>query len=421
MNTNSKISNVFGKLDNGIRYIYNHNPNSSSVAILITVRYGSGFDKKSGIAHLLEHILFKGTKKRPQTKEIMAELNSIGSEYNAYTSRCFTGYHSKSAYVHLEQSIDILSDLVANTNFYTETFSAEFEQEKKIVVEELKAIQDNNLRYVLEILDKNIFSGVLADNSDDDISAISSITLSDVIETYNKYYVGSNIIVSINGNLGKHKSSIPKLLHKYLGGIKSGTANLGIFDTSLYNTNPKREQFVEKKSSVKAVVALAYPNSGYSSRTKYYMLELFRLVFSDLTSGRLFQEIREKKGLVYSIKSVHYCYDHIGYMCIRTNTNVENIDKVVGELRAQLEKVKREGLTHKEFEIAKNNYTSSMLLNLEDSMTLTEYNAYELFYHKEYVSYDQIIELINSISFRELNKFIIDFLHSQPILTVIKP
>lgn len=414
-------NNIIGSLNNGIRYIYSHNPNVSTISVLITVRYGSAFDKKAGMAHLLEHILFKGTKKRPQTKEIMAELNSIGSEYNAYTSKPFTGYHAKAAYIHLEHCVDILSDLVANTNFYTDTFNHEFTQEKKIVVEELKAIQDNKMRYILEVLDKNIFTGEMGDNVTDDIAEIDSITLDDIIGVYKEYYVGSNIIVSINGNLGKHKKTIPKLLEEYLGHIPKGTPNKSLFDHIYFSKSPKKTTTITDKAIIKAIVALAYPNSGYKSRTKYYMLELFRLVFCDLTSGRLFQEIREKRGLVYSIKSVNFCYDNLGYFCIQTNTNIDNIDELLKELKHQLEAAKEKGISKKELELAKSNYSGNMLLELEDSMTIADYNAYELFYHnKSYTSYSEIMKLINDISLNEMNKFIRELLSQDSILTIIR-
>jgi predicted Zn-dependent peptidase len=415
------FNNIIGSLNNGIRYIYSHNPNVSTISVLITVRYGSAFDKKAGMAHLLEHILFKGTKKRPQTKEIMAELNSIGSEYNAYTSKPFTGYHAKAAYIHLEHCVDILSDLVANTNFYTDTFSHEFTQEKKIVVEELKAIVDNKMRYILEVLDKNIFTGEMGDNVTDDIAEIDSITLDDIISVYKEYYVGSNMIVSINGNLGKHKKTIPKLLEEYLGHIPKGNPNKFLFDHTYFSKSPKKTTTITDKAIIKAIVALAYPNGGYKSRTKYYMLELFRLVFCDLTSGRLFQEIREKRGLVYSIKSVNFCYDNLGYFCIQTNTNVDNIDELLKELKHQLEIAKEKGISKKELELAKSNYSGNMLLELEDSMTIADYNAYELFYHnKSYTSYSEIMKLINDVSLSEMNKFIRELLSQDSILTIIR-
>jgi predicted Zn-dependent peptidase len=414
--------NIIGKLKNGMRYIYSHNPSVSTVSVLITVRYGSAFDKKAGMAHLLEHILFKGTKKRPQTKEIMAELNSIGSEYNAYTSKPFTGYHAKAAYVHLEHCVDILSDLVANTNFYTETFGHEFTQEKKIVVEELKAIEDNKMRYVLDVLDKNIFTGGMGDNVTDDIAEIDSITLEETIDVYKQYYVGTNMIVSINGNLGKYKDSIPELLETYLGHIPTGKPNKLTFDNSYFSKAPKRNVTITEKGAVKAIVALAYPNNGYKSRTKYYMLELFRLVFCDLTSGRLFQDIREKRGLVYSIKSVNFCYDNLGYFCIQTNTNVKNIRELLKQLKVQLEAAKKHGLSQKELDLAKSNYSGNMLLELEDSMTIADYNAYELFYHPQsYTPYKEVIELVHDITLEEINKFIRELLSQESILTILRP
>lgn len=415
-------NSIIGTLKNGMRYIYSHNPSISTISVLITVRYGSAFDKKAGMAHLLEHILFKGTKKRPQTKEIMAELNSIGSEYNAYTSKPFTGYHAKAAYVHLEHCVDILSDLVANTNFYTETFGHEFTQEKKIVLEELKAIEDNKMRYVLEVLDKNIFTGGMGDNVSDDIAEIDSITLEEIIAVYKQYYVGTNMIVSINGNLGKHKGSISELLEQYLGHIPKGTPNKLTFDHSYFSKAPKRNVKITEKGVVKAIVALAYPNTGYKSRTKYYMLELFRLVFCDLTSGRLFQDIREKRGLVYSIKSVNFCYDNLGYFCIQTNTNVKNIGELLKQLQVQLEAAKEHGLSKKELDLAKSNYSGNMLLELEDSMTIADYNAYELFYHPQsYTSYKEVIELVDDITLAEMNKFIRELLSQKSILTVLRP
>ena len=152
------------------------------------------------------------------------------------------------------------------------------------------------------------------------------------------------------------------------------------------------------------------------------MLELFRLVFCDLTSGRLFQDIREKRGLVYSIKSVNFCYDNLGYFCIRTNTDVKNIKELLKQLKFQLEAAKENGLTQKELELAKSNYSGNMLLELEDSMTIAEYNAYELFYHsKSYTSYREIIELIEDISLEEMNKFIRELLSQDSILTVLRP
>ena len=418
---NSKLPKN-GVLSNGLRYIYNHQPNSSSISILILVRYGAGFDEKSGTAHLLEHILFKGTYKRPNTKEIMAEFNSVGTHFNAYTSKTFTGYHCKGAYTHLELNLDLLSDLVANTNFYTTEFLNELEKEKQIVIEELKAIKDSNKDAMFESIERNIFKGTLGFSAQNDINSINSITLEDVINTYKKYYVGSNIIVSINGNLGKSKEKLPEMLETYLGGLPIGKPNPNRFDSKFLNHPTTKLNIISKPEINKALVSLTYLDEGYKNREKYYMMELFRRVFVDLTSGRLFQEIREKKGLIYSIRSGHSLYDYLGYLTIVTSTEKKKLKELLEELKIHINKIGTTGLTQKEFEIAKNNYTSGLLLGLDDTMTLAEYNAYELFYQYDgFTSYSDIEPIIRSFTLEQMNEFIHNLITKEPIITIVQP
>ena len=414
--------NKTGTLSNGLRYIYHHQPNTSSIAILILVRYGAGFDNISGTAHLLEHILFKGTYKRPNTKEIMAEFNSVGSEFNAYTSKTFTGYHCKAAYHHLEQNIDLLSDLVVNTNFYSEEFLIELEKEKQIVIEELKAIKDNNKSSMYEAIDKNIFKGSLGESAENDIESIQSITLDKLVSTYKKYYVGSNIIVSINGNLGKHKDNVEKLLETYLGSLPEGSPNNKHFDSSFINEPISRLNIISKPELTKAIVSISYLDQGYKNKENYYLMELFRLIFVDLTSGRLFQEIREKRGLIYSIRSTHFLYDDLGYLSIVTSTEKKKLKNLLKELKIHINYVRENGLTQKEFDIAKNNYNSSLLLGLDNSMTLTEYNAYELFYQYDgFVEYLDVLNIIKSFTLDDMNHFIKKIIGVDPIITIVEP
>lgn len=414
--------NKIGTLSNGLRYIYHHQPNTSSIAVLILVRYGAGFDHIPGTAHLLEHILFKGTYKRPNTKEIMAEFNSVGSVFNAYTSKTFTGYHCKAAYHHLEQNIDLLSDLVINTNFYTSEFLVELEKEKQIVIEELKAIKDNNKSSMYEIIDKNIFKGSLGDSAQNDIESIQSITLDKLVSTYKKYYVGSNIIVSVNGNLGKHKDNLENLLEKYLGGMPKGSPNNKYFDSRFINDTISKLNIISKPELTKAIISLSYLDEGYKNKENYYLMELFRLVFVDLTSGRLFQEIREKRGLIYSIRSSHFLYDDLGYLSIVTSTEKKKLNNLITELKKHINYIGQNGLTQKEFDIAKNNYISSLLLGLDNSMTLAEYNAYELFYQYDgFVEYLDVIKIINSFTLDNINQFIKKIIGKQPIVTIVEP
>ena len=152
------------------------------------------------------------------------------------------------------------------------------------------------------------------------------------------------------------------------------------------------------------------------------MMELFRRVFVDLTSGRLFQEIREKKGLIYSIRSGHSLYDYLGYLTIVTSTEKKKLKELLEELKIHINKIGTTGLTQKEFEIAKNNYTSGLLLGLDDTMTLAEYNAYELFYQYDgFTSYSDIEPIIRSFTLEQMNEFIHNLITKEPIITIVQP
>lgn len=414
-----------GTLPNGLRYVYNHTPNASSAAILILVRYGAGMDRISGMAHLLEHLVFKGTQRRPKTKEIMAEFNSLGSEFNAYTTKHVTAYHTKSSYDHLEQNFDILTDMLENTDFKRPDFLAEFEQEKKIVLEELNSTKDNQMRDLSDILEKSIFIDPLGYDATDDITSISKITLDDILSIYNTYYVASNIIVSISGNLGKNtEEEIPALINKYLGSLKSGSPNKMMFDRTFEQPNIPFEKIVSKPTVQKAFLSMTYLDDGYRSRIQYFQTELVRLIFSDLTSGRLFQEMREKRGLLYSIHSSHICYDYIGYLTIRTSTDPKHIKNgsFFKEYDQQVSEFVSKGITQKELELSKNNFSSTLLLKLEDSMTLAEYNAYELFYHPDdFLSYKELVHLVRDFTRDEINTYIRERFGKPRITTIIQP
>ncbi len=422
-----------GRLDNGVKYILSDNPSTQSVVILISIRYGSGFDKigKSGMAHLLEHLIFKGTKRRPFTKEIMIELNSIGSEYNAYTSKIFTGYHAKSAYMYLENIMDILSDILKNPKFLfldSKEFLEEFEQEKKIVLQELFSIRDNYARYLTEMTENNVYISPLNRSSEDDIHDIESITLQDVIETYNKYYCSENIIVSIHGNLSQSSNSSNynfsntiKLVNKYFGDIKSNEPNKLLFTKKKDINTINKIDILKKPNISKCHVSLSYLTTGFSNKLEYYMNELLGLIFVDLTSSRLFQHIREEKGLIYNIHSNHFCYDKVGCFDIQTNTNESNLESVLEELKKEIDILKSKGLTEKEYQIAIKNYTTKILLDSEYPMTIAKYNAYELFYNPDnFTSYFENIDIIKSISRDNINTYIREFLNPTPIITLIK-
>jgi predicted Zn-dependent peptidase len=408
---------------NNVQYIYENDPNAKTVSIIITIRYGAAFNDKSGLAHLLEHLVYKGTKRRPDTMDLMYELDSIGGIHNAYTSKTFTGYHIKLAHMYFEQGLDLLMDILKNPKFLyidSKEFAEEFTQEKKIVQKELLSIRDSYSRYLNELLEKNIFPSPLDLTFSDDLDALESITIDDTIKAYNEYYCAQNMIVSIYGNLNEY--NMESILKKYLGDIRQSNKNTLIYSLDKPWKNIRNVELFKINNIQNANLSIAYKNIGYKDKRVYYMLELFSSIFCDLSSSRLFQIIREKDGLVYGIKSHNFCYDHIGYFAITTNTKPNNLTKVIKKIISEIEKVKISGLTEKEFELAKKNYLGKLIISMEDTMQIAEYNAYELFYHpNDFIEYSNIPKLIQSITLKEINEYINNLLDNPSILSVLKP
>lgn len=421
---------LYGTMPNGIRYIFTHtNEGDQSVGIFIRVHYGTAFDKKPGLAHLLEHLLFKGTKARPRSVEIMRQLNSIGAECNAYTDYTETAYYSKCAHVHLEKNLELLCDMITGTDFGAAKMEREFRHEKTVVAEELKGILDNPKRYIGELVRKNLFAGKLARNVKDSLAALPGITLADVIAAYRQYYVGSNIVVSINGNLsGWHSPRTPRtLLYKFLGRLPRGRANTQLFRTGAgahFATRPLLRQICKSATPTnQTVIQITYPVVMSSSKQEYY-LQLFQLVFANLTSGRLFQSLREQQGLIYSVKADFVKHDDVGYFAIKTTTTTTNVPRVLAILHKEIARVQRGGLSRTEFALAKANFLATWAMTQEDVMIPAAFHGAQLFYANSnkttlLLYSDVSSRLIDKITLANINAFIARLLSKPAIVTLL--
>lgn len=420
-----------GALPNGIRYICTHTDDSDqSVAIFIRVHYGSAHDsdKNAGLAHLLEHLLFKGTKTRPRARQIMRQLNSIGANSNAYTDYTETAYHSKCMHVHLEKNLELLCDMLADTDFAAPRMEVEFRHEKTVVAEELKGVLDNPKQYIGELVRKNLFAGKLARNVKDSLAALPAISLADVVATYRRYYVGRNIIVSLNGNLGGWDArSLRVLLYKFLGHLPRGRANTKLFisPATAVATHPIMRQICRsvESNSIQRVIQVSYPLLTRQHTQYYYYLQLFQLVFADLTSGRLFQSLREQHGLVYSVKSVLIRHDQVGYFAIKTTTTLTQVAQVLAILRKEIARVQRHGLSQAEFALAKNNFLASWAMAQEDVMTPAAYHGAKLFYatpRDDMVTYADVPKvIIDKLTLKGINTMIAHLFHKPGIITLL--
>ena len=436
-----------GRLSNGIRYICHHTGDQDqTVAIFIAVRYGSAMDPpaQAGMAHLLEHMLFKGNK-------TMRAFEAIGARFNAFTDRTVTAYHAKCAQGHLETALDLLCDMVTSRNNFRAATENENEnenvmrREKQIVANELRGNLDSSTRRVVDALYKNMFAREMARNlTEDSLAALPALTPAQLVAAYKKYYVAENITVSLCGNLKNHK--VVALLHKYLGHV-SNTNNTNntnnskskIFMRAEAHLRGQRRRIVVPSlvpNPKQRTIMVVFPTHGFRWRhTQYYYTEMFGSIFANLTSGRLFQRLREQEGLVYSVKASQAAHDYVGYFAIKTTTAPQNVAAVVRILDQEMARVRAEGISAAEFVLARDNFLATWAMAQENPMTLAMYNASELFYknnnnnnnnqnnhsnNNNFVPYEQVLtSLIPALTRAEMNRYLPKLLNPHAALLLV--
>ena len=209
------------KLKNGIRLIAAPMTSTKTVTVLAVVGAGSKYENKknNGISHFLEHMFFKGTKKRPTSQDIAGELDKVGGEYNAFTAQEYTGYYAKVDASHLDLALDVISDMLINSKFDAK----EIEKEKGVIIEEINMYQDMPQRYVGELFEKLLYgdqpAGWHIAGEKENILAFGRF---DFLDYLKNHYIASNMAISVAGNF--NKSSINKKINLYFGKIASGKA-----------------------------------------------------------------------------------------------------------------------------------------------------------------------------------------------------
>ena len=332
-------------LPNGIRVISETIPYVEFASIGFTFEVGSREETESehGISHFLEHMFFKGTKKRT-AKNISDEVFFLGGMINAYTNKTVTCYYMEALKNHIPNAIEILSDMICNSVFDKE----EFEKEKNVILEEIKAWNDKptNIRYCT--LTSTLFGnhGIgrsVIGNAD----KIENYTRDDLINYKDKYYGSDSLIITAAGNVD-HECLVAEV-EKYLGNLRPKNATRNLSKANSHYDFVTVYKPIEQVSL--AVGGEFFPTEMFKDRMQGAVLFT---ILGDGASSRLFQEVREKRGLVYYINNYIIHTVNAGYYYIQAGVKKENVDITLELIHNECEKLKRENVTSYELEQAKN-------------------------------------------------------------------
>ncbi len=343
-------------LPNGVKIITEEIPHVRSISIGLWVGVGSRDElpEINGMAHFIEHMMFKGTAKR-SAKQIAETLDAVGGQLNAFTSKEYTCYYAKVLDEHLNVAIDLLADMFFNSLFLAE----EMEKEKNVIIEEIKMYEDAPDELVHDFFASTIWHGhALGRPIIGSQEIIEAVTREQMMDFYKKFYVPESLVVAVAGNI-KHESVVARLMPWFSS--FAGQKQPGNYQSPIARACTLGKQ----KETEQIHLCLGTPGLPLDHE-KTYILHVLNTILGGGISSRLFQEIREERGLAYSVYSYHSSYRDAGLFSVYTGLSRKNLDEVLALISGQMRDIKKQGVSAEEMQRAKAQLKGSMFLGLEN-------------------------------------------------------
>ena len=386
----------YKQLSNGVRLIVKQMTGLLSVSMGIIVGTGAAYesDSEDGISHFIEHMMFKGTQKRTAF-QISDRMDAIGAQVNAFTSKDVTCYYAKSTSNHAEEAFEILSDLFLNSIFPED----EMVREKGVVIEEISMNEDTPDDLCLDVLSeaffgkKNYGRNILGSKSN-----VFGFSREDIKKYLNSRYTPDNIVISMAGNISFELAE--KMVEQYFSSLPAKTLE-------------KRELAVEltgahlfKKKDIEQIhVAIAYP-----SFKRYERLcdatQIMNAVLGGSMSSRLFQTVREKLGLAYTVYSYLSTYEKSGALAIYAGVNAKNYKKSIEAISECIEAIKQKDMTEDEFKRGKEQMLSSLIFAQESTSSQMLLYGKELLYANRVFDFEDRVSKLNAVTLTDVNEAI---------------
>jgi predicted Zn-dependent peptidase len=354
------------RLSNGLRVLTAPLGHAQSVTCFVMVEAGSRYETRetSGIAHFTEHMVFKGTERRPTARDIAAEVDAIGGEFNAFTSKEYTGYYVRCAAESREIALDVLADQLRHSKFDPE----EIDREKGVILEEMNMYLDTPRDLVDNVYEEELFGdqplGWMVLGHKDSVRAAEQETF---LSYLNQWYTPPRIVVGLGGKIdGDYLGQLEQLFGDLHGNGSDGPAAV----TSVETDRPRIR--LHTKDSDQAHLCLGVPSYplGHPDR---YALQLCANVLGGGMSSRLFTEVRERRGLAYYVFGTNYSYTDVGTLYSQAGVDLTRIDDAVATIRAELQKMAEEEVPSDELEKARSFAKGRFTLQTESPQGLLQF------------------------------------------------
>lgn len=386
-------------LPNGVRVIIIPVAGVESATTLVMYGAGSRYEEKrnNGVSHFLEHMAFKGTTNRPSAREISALIDGIGAEFNAFTSKEYTGYYIKSATSHVPLCLDVLSDMLKNLLLDP----SEIEREKGVIIGEISMYEDNPMRNIGEVYESLLYGDTpLGWDTAGTPDIIKSLTRDDFTSYMNEHYSAHNMTVVIAGNVSI-ESTVEKI-EKHFGDVDRFKVKDFI---KIKEKQVKPIVKLKPKKTEQAHFALGVRTVGLNDKKDRYKLGVLASLLGGGMSSRLFYEIRERRGLSYYAHTSSEHYLDTGYLATWIGADPKRVDEAIKVTVEEYVKVAQKGeISEEELKKAKEYMKGHFVLSLEDTRYIASMYASQEILEEKLTDPKEIMKKIDEVTVDDITR-----------------
>jgi len=377
-------------LDNGARVVTSTMDHVHSASVTFNYNVGSRYepDEHAGISHVLEHMLFKGTDRRPDPAQISGDIESVGGILNAATGRESTNYWAKVPSTHLDMAFDVLADIVRNSTIPED----ELEKERGVIFEEIRGIVDTPDDLVHDVIDEVIWDNQPVGRSIIGTEeTVGAITASDLRRFLDRYYRPDRLVIAASGKIEHER--VVELAERHLGDMSAG-GTIDFVPTEQRQSSA-RVRLVNRPTE-QAHLCLGHPALPYTDERRYTQGMLDAILSSGMSS-RLFQEIREKRGLVYSVYGYYRQYADAGQGVVYAGTDLTRIGETIDAILIELKRLRSERVPEDELNRTKELRKGRILMGMEDSRSVAGWIGSQELTFGEILTPEEVMERIDAV------------------------
>ncbi|MFH1169127.1 MAG: pitrilysin family protein [Chloroflexota bacterium] len=401
-------------LGNGLRLLTVSMPYTKSVSIGFFIGAGSRYetDAQAGISHFIEHLCFRGTERRPIARDISTAIEGVGGILNGGTDKELTIYWCKVARPHLNTALDVLADMVLNSRFDPE----DVEKERQVIIEEINMCHDSPSQRVAMLIDGLLWAGhPLGRDVAGSRESVAAITREMMLDYLSVHYQPGKTVLAIAGDV-RHEDMVAAA-----EGVTDGwSQRQAAPQYPPYREQPGQRLLIEHRDTDQVQLCLALPGLPLL-HPRRFALDLLNVVLGEGMSSRLFAEVRDKLGLVYSVSSYADHFLDTGSMTVSAGVETKNLKAAIRAILAELAKLK-EPIPEAELVKAKELSKGRLLLRMEDSRNMAAWVGVQAILAGQVLSVDQVIAVIDAISSDELERLAGELLVAKGLrLAVVGP